>query len=387
MVMNVRDEEDILDANLRAHLALGVDFFLLVDHKSTDGTPEILRRYQEAGFAEVTRDQSDVPFWKREDAATELARRAAVDHGADWVIHNDADEFWWPLSGDLKAAFGQIPETYSALLAPRVEFVARPAGPGSFADRLTIRERYSRVRPKIAHRAHPEVYIPGGVHRVAIPGARGPRHVGRASLREGGRQQQFEDSNRWTPTAPLWPIRIFHFPVRGFDHFRRRVELGLFETRRQGQRPGGMLDAYEGGNLETVYGELILGADAVARGLETGELVEDSRLRDLLARCPDPISDPEGFDRFQPLADGIDNSDELAEVAQDAMQAMWRNEALADLATERLKDKNQELSELLRERRQQRRRSPWRRLRQRLGRAFGREPVTGGAPDDAAASR
>ena len=45
MVMYVRDEEDVLEANLRAHLALGVDQFLIIDHKSADGTPEILERY------------------------------------------------------------------------------------------------------------------------------------------------------------------------------------------------------------------------------------------------------------------------------------------------------------------------------------------------------
>ena len=53
MTLLVRDEEDILDHNLRYHLAQGVDFFIVMDHMSTDGTPEILDAYQRAGVAEV----------------------------------------------------------------------------------------------------------------------------------------------------------------------------------------------------------------------------------------------------------------------------------------------------------------------------------------------
>ncbi|TMK71128.1 MAG: hypothetical protein E6G49_10025 [Actinobacteria bacterium] len=44
MALKVRDEGDVLEANLRFHHALGVAHFVLTDNGSTDDTPEILRR-------------------------------------------------------------------------------------------------------------------------------------------------------------------------------------------------------------------------------------------------------------------------------------------------------------------------------------------------------
>jgi len=56
---------------------------------------------------------------------TRLAR-LAWELGADWVFHNDQDEFRWPLAGDLTQTLAEIPERFGLVLTPRTEFVGRP---------------------------------------------------------------------------------------------------------------------------------------------------------------------------------------------------------------------------------------------------------------------
>ena len=60
--------------------------------------------------------------------------RAVTEHGADWVVHGDADEFWWPLEGSIKDALAAIPPEYGVVVGPRTEFLARPDGPGEFYE-------------------------------------------------------------------------------------------------------------------------------------------------------------------------------------------------------------------------------------------------------------
>jgi len=90
MTLKVRDEDDVLEDNLRFHHALGVDFFIVTDNGSVDRTPEILARYTEAGLAHVIRDETSELRIHEVRWATDMARLAATEYGADWVFHGDA---------------------------------------------------------------------------------------------------------------------------------------------------------------------------------------------------------------------------------------------------------------------------------------------------------
>jgi Glycosyl transferase family 2 len=352
MALKVRDEGDILEGNLRFHHALGVDHFVVTDNGSTDETPEILNRYAEVGLVTVISEPGTDYRAAGAGWLTQMARLAATELGADWVVHTDADEFWLPVSGSLKDTLAGIPPQYGVVVAPRVEFVGRPDGPGTFAERLTVREARSRLQPKVAHRAEPDVVsMDRGAHDVAVEGPSGVaetlRPPGRAVHRtvrdaEGAEDEPGEDEARlvW---APIWPLRILHFPVRSFAQFKRRTEVAIFE----GHYPDfgrfkRLREIYEQGRFEELYAELVLDDADVDEGIRERRLVRDERFARLIERCPDPLDGGEpGSLRVEASPEEVEA--ERTELEFDAMQLLARTSRWTTLQRERGRERSESL--------------------------------------------
>jgi hypothetical protein len=240
--------------------------------------------------------------------------------GADWIVHNDADEFWWPASGTLKAALEAVPREFGMVLAPRTEFVTRP-GVGAFAERMTVRDARFRRPAKAAHRPSDRIRL-RGPHPVEIWSGDSPYRglVGKPVLRTQAEHR--EDDPLELVIAPSFPVGVLHFPFRTFEQYRRRVEIardnGQLERNEEGRA---VRKALEEGRLEEVYDRLIVGDEEVARGIDDGWLVEQTSFRDYLAACPDPLADGEATAPAPPVGGGGPTADELRD---DAMYAISR---------------------------------------------------------------
>ncbi len=337
MALKVRDEGDILEANLRFHHALGVDHFVVTDNGSTDETPEILHRYADAGLAHVI-NEPDADL--REGGAGWLTRHGPVGrHGARGRLGDPHGRRRVLVAAARHARGDACRDSGSGMAwwSPRARSswddpTARVRSP----SRLTVRESRARLQPKVAHRAEPDVVVlDRGGHDVALAGPGGDvaetlRPPGRPVHRtirdaEGSDTAPAADETRlvW---APRWPLRILHFPVRSSAQFKRRTEIAIFEGRFPDRgRFRRLREQFEEGRLEELYAELLWDDAALDAGIRDGRLVRDERLARLLPECPDPLNGaPAGSVRVEPEPDELQR--EEAELEFDAMQLLGRTE-------------------------------------------------------------
>ena len=268
MTLLARDEADIVEAWLAFHLNAGADYVIATDNRSEDGTTEILERYAREGHLHLIREPGE--DLRQDEWVTRMARLAATDYGADWVINSDADEFWWPRGASLSEMLAAVPERYGTVSGFLRTFVPRP-GDGPFAERMTV--RFSALAPindpaslykpirKVLHRAHPEIRLTRGNHAVV-------------------------DS----PFAPLrgwFPIEVFHFPIRSLAQCEHKTHLQgtAFETY-VARPPTGyharMFEALKEGRMAEHYDSLVVSDEELGRDEAEGRLVVDTRLRDAL---------------------------------------------------------------------------------------------------------
>jgi hypothetical protein len=265
MTLLVRDEADVVDAHISFHLSAGVDIVIVTDHRSDDGTTEILRSHEREGRVRLLVERAQ--RIRQSEWVTHMARLAASEHGADWVINSDADEFWWPAAGSLKDALAAVPDEYAVVRALQRPFVPRPDDGSHFAERMIYRlsvaapinDPSTPYRPvvKAAHRADPHVVVGQGNHSVS---GLAPARLDAWSL-----------------------IELFHLPLRSREQSARkhRNTWTAWQENLRGDLAFART-ATELGRPEAFYDRSAVGDEALQRGLGDGTLVEDTRLRDAL---------------------------------------------------------------------------------------------------------
>jgi hypothetical protein len=209
-VTMVRNEADVIETFVRHNLGV-LDGLAIVDHGSTDGTPEILARLQAEGLS-LGIGRNREPAFRQSAIMTALAREAFARDGADFVFALDADEFLKVRSrAALERGLADVPAGMHVLMhwltyVPDV-FDGAPGafGPGHLRWRVKNDRPLHKVIVGSSFLERPGESIATGNHRVRSAGEETPHPHARV------RQDV---------------VALAHCPVRSHDQFVGKIIVG-----------------------------------------------------------------------------------------------------------------------------------------------------------------
>lgn len=211
-VSMVGDEADVIESFVRFHAQV-LDHLLVVDHRSRDGTAEILAALVDEGLPlSVTREPGLGHSQARH--LTELMKVAVRRHGADWVVPLDADEFLTSEEpGGVRAALPPGPPAKRYLRIPWRSYVPTPRDDPAEPEVLRrIRHRCAR-EPKQWYKALAPRRLAGARRTLLQPGS---HDLYRGGLKRS-RRYAFEASRG---------LALAHFPLRSVEQMERKVLRG-----------------------------------------------------------------------------------------------------------------------------------------------------------------
>ena len=216
MTTSAYDQGDILSDYLEWYLDLGVDLILVQDCNSVDGSQEILRRFARHRAVRwfILPERNMLKY----DSAHVLAQRAREDHGADWIIQCDVDEFLCPLDRDLRTILADARRRdFTVITVPYFNMIGPPIPWGQTATQaLTLRID----RPVVES---PDNFNAGRLSVPFIFVKLPAKTIVWAEALAAYGPGSHEATSAWGRNGDGEGLRFLHYPIRGFDKFQQKV--------------------------------------------------------------------------------------------------------------------------------------------------------------------
>ena len=278
MTLLVKNECDIIRQNIEFHLSSGVDHIIAIDNGSRDGTRDILADYERRGIVTVIDEPRQ--NYAQSEWVTAAALRARDEFGADWILNNDADEFWLAPSGDLKQEI--LSATTGKLICERrnMLYACDDENIWNWLDkaRYRVAEPVSFTKPRdIFENSLPAPYL-----SLMLP----PKMLliahGLESVSQGNHDGSYESSMNTLDS----PIKIYHYPIRSKKQIRVKVmQGGEAYARNKELAPSTgwhwrrWYHILQNQGIEAVLADILPSSDSLRSDRETGIVIEDNTMR------------------------------------------------------------------------------------------------------------
>jgi len=210
-VTMTRNESDILELFVRYHLRI-VDYMIIIQHLSLDRTPEILEALKAEGLPlEIVRETGTA--FDQSVITTQFMKRAVAEHGADWVLPLDVDEFLTANEGfEVRPLLEKLsPEKVHSIFwktyIPRAE------------DPQDIPLLFERIQYRLAGETKPtrKLFVPKAIATLndVFIGTGNHRIINECGRRHKGIRYY---------NAPH--LHLAHFPVRSANQISTKILLG-----------------------------------------------------------------------------------------------------------------------------------------------------------------
>ncbi|MDP2620935.1 MAG: glycosyltransferase family 2 protein [Hyphomicrobiales bacterium] len=281
MSLLVRNEIDIVRQNMEFHLAHGVDHVIATDNGSVDGTREILSEFERLGVATVL-DEPGHDF-SQGKWVTRMALMARDRLGADWILHNDADEFWVSPTGQLKSGLASVDADILVCGRRNMVYAYDDDDSTPWPERLVY--RVASPVPVMRPKDYLTDELPCPYFYFALPPKVLTRAKGLKTVRQGNHWAIYDGE----AASRQADIAIYHFPVRSVEQFRVNVRQNG-----EGYVQNTDVSPYAGWHSRRWYRKLIAegpkaamsealpSASQLERERAEGVVVQDLTMRDLL---------------------------------------------------------------------------------------------------------
>jgi len=275
LVMSIlcRNEIDIIESNIRTHANLGVDAFLVMDNLSTDGTREKLEELK-SEFDLTVIDQTSTNYEQSKWMGQLVAKSRQL--GAQWIISNDADEFWIPQKkGTTIKDLLRVDD--SVVTVQRSNMLISESM--QHADKFKFSDSCYRVKTPVPY---PECVRINDDDVLILLNPTPPKVIVNpyGFLKISGGNHRAKHLRSFLTARQENGLHVYHYPIRSWSHFEECVlnwQKLLRETNaKMGKHCLRWIRLYEEGKLEEEYSRFTVNVDNKNCLMHSGLIEYDS---------------------------------------------------------------------------------------------------------------